>query len=209
MEYASEMIIMSELSGLKITEVPTILSKDGRSGKSHLRSFRDGWRHLKFLFMYAPNWLFLYPGFALLIIGLIGSLLLLEGGQIRFLDITFSVHTLLYCMLSIVIGINTIEMFLLIKLYAYNHHFLPQKKTANWNKLKEDAFIFGGTVLSIVGIILSIYAVAYWKHTGFSELIPEVVMRVTIPAACLTIIGIQTVFTGFLMAILKIGKEGQ
>lgn len=80
MEYASEMVVMAELNKLKITEVPTTLQKDGRTRAPHLRSFRDGWRHLKFLFMYAPNWLFLYPGMMLLIMGLVGSGILLGGG---------------------------------------------------------------------------------------------------------------------------------
>lgn len=85
MEYASEMVVMAELNGLKIAEVPTVLKKDGRSGRPHLRSFRDGWRHLKFLFMYAPNWLFLYPGIALFLLGLIISMTLL-GGAITYIE---------------------------------------------------------------------------------------------------------------------------
>ena len=144
MEYASEMVVMAELNHLKITEVPTTLKKDGRSGAPHLRSFRDGWRHLKFLFMYAPNWLFLYPGIAMLAIGLIGSTLLIVG-QISLFHVVFSIHTLLYCMFFLIIGFNIIIMFLFIKLYAYNHQFIPRQSSIDWNrKLNEDIFIFGG-----------------------------------------------------------------
>lgn len=209
MEYASEMVVMSELNGLKIAEVPTTLSRDGRSGRPHLRSFRDGWRHLKFLLMYAPNWLFLYPGIVLLAIGMLGSLILL-GGQLKLFTVTLSVHSLLYCMFFMMIGMNIIEMFLMIKLYAYNHHFLPHKTTTDWNKkLKEDNFIFSGLILAVLGILLSIYALMYWKNTGFSGLNPEMMMRLVIPAVGMMTIGVQTLFSGFLMGILKIDKVGK
>lgn len=142
MEYASEMVVMAELNHLKITEVPTTLKKDGRSRAPHLRSFRDGWRHLKFLFMYAPNWLFLYPGILLLIAGAAGSVALLLG-QVPFFNTVLSIHTLLYCMIFLIIGFNVIDMFLLVKLYAYNSRFIPEQKSVNWNeKLNEDRFIF-------------------------------------------------------------------
>lgn len=144
MEYASEMVVMAELNHLKITQVPTTLKKDGRSRAPHLRSFRDGWRHLKFLFMYAPNWLFLYPGILLLLIGGAGSVALLFG-QMHFFNKVFSIHTLLYCMFFLLIGFNIIDMFLIVKIYAYNHHFIPEQTSVNWNdKLKEDRFIFWG-----------------------------------------------------------------
>lgn len=204
MEYASEMVVMAELNHLKITEVPTTLKKDGRSRAPHLRSFRDGWRHLKFLFMYAPNWLFLYPSIALLTIGLLGSVFLLFG-QISAFKITFSIHTLLYCMFFIIIGFNIMGMFFLVKLYAYNHHFLPDNSSINWNKkLKEDTFIFGGILLTVIGIGLSICALLYWGSQGFSELVPEISMRIAIPAVSVLEIGLQSVFLGFMVGILKI-----
>lgn len=204
MEYASEMVVMAELNHLKIAEVPTTLKKDGRSGGPHLRSFRDGWRHLKFLFMYAPNWLFLYPGIALLTIGTVGSIALIIG-QVVISQVVFSVHTLLYCMFSIIMGYNIISMFLFVKLYAYNHQFIPREITADWNKrLKEDAFIFMGILLMIIGVALSIYVLLYWRRTGYSELVPEIVMRIAIPAVSLLELGVQSVFSGFIIAILKI-----
>lgn len=203
MEYASEMVVMAELNNLKITEVPTTLKKDGRSRPPHLRSFRDGWRHLKFLFMYAPNWLFLYPGILSLAAGIVGSCILYTG-QLHILEVTFSIHTFLYCMFLVATGFHIIDMFLLVKLYAYNHKFLPQNGT-DWNKkLKEDHFIFGGTLLFVVGMILGIYTVVLWKYTGYSLLVPEMVMRIAIPAVTAMLMGIQALFSGFLMGILKI-----
>ena len=204
MEYASEMVVMSELCHLKIAEVPTTLKKDGRSRAPHLRSFHDGWRHLKFLFMYAPNWLFLYPGILLLAIGLVGSIALVLG-QIVVSNVVFSVHTLLYCMFFLIIGFNIICMFLFVKLYAYNHQFIPRQTSVDWNKkLNEDIFIFTGIFLTVLGIGLSIYVLLYWKNTGYSELVPEIVMRIAIPAVSLLEIGLQSIFSGFIIGILKI-----
>lgn len=210
MEYASEMVVMAELNHLKITEVPTTLKKDGRSRAPHLRSFRDGWRHLKFLFMYAPNWLFLYPGIALLAIGVTGSIFLLLG-QVAVFHIVFSIHTLLYCMFFIMIGFNIISMFFMVKLYAYNHQFIPNRKSVNWNeRLHEDTFIFSGIILVIAGIILSVCALLYWRHRGYMELVPEVTMRIAIPAVTLLEVGLQSVFSGFMVGILKINfKNGE
>lgn len=203
MEYASEMVVKAELNGLKIAEVPTTLSKDGRSRPPHLRSFHDGWRHLKFLLMYAPNWLFLYPGLVLLIAGIAGSVVLL-GGELNLFNVMFSINTFLYFAVFIILGFNIISMFLLVKLYAYNHHFLPCKGTDWNNRLKEDLFIFLGMLLLTIGIILSIFAVSVWSIVGFGFLVPEQIMRITIPAATLIAIGTQSIFTGFIMSIVKV-----
>ncbi|MDE5580640.1 MAG: glycosyltransferase family 2 protein [Treponemataceae bacterium] len=204
MEYASEMVVMAELSHLKIAEVPTTLKKDGRSRPPHLRSFRDGWRHLKFLFMHTPNWLLLYPSLVLLIVGLAGSAALLLGAVSVF-HVSFSIHTLLYCAFFLMIGFNVIDLFLIVKLYAYNHQFIPKQSATNWNdKIKEDTFIFGGALLALLGTALSITALLYWKGTGFSDLMPETVMRLAIPACALLEIGLESLFSGFIMGIMKI-----
>ena len=206
MEYASEMVVKAELNGLRIAEVPTTLKKDGRSKPPHLRSIRDGWRHLKFLLVYAPNWLFLYPGLALLSGGIIGSLILV-GGELNLFSVTFSIDTLLYFMLFIVLGFSTISIFLLVKLYAFNHGFLPKMKI-DWNKrLKEDLFIFAGVVLIVLGIALSIFAVYFWKIHGYRELIPEQIMRITIPAVTMIALGSQSMFIGFVMSIVKVRSK--
>jgi len=206
MEYASEMVVKSELNGLKIAEVPTTLSKDGRSKPPHLRSFRDGWRHLKFLLMYAPNWLFLYPGMILLVGGVIGSIVLL-GADLNLFDITFSINTLLYFMFFIILGFNIISMFFIVKIYAFNHEFLP-KREVNWNKkLDEDSFIFGGIIPVLIGIILSVIALTSWEDTGFGQLNPETIMRLTIPAVTLIAIGVQSIFTGFIIGIMKVKSK--
>lgn len=203
MEYASEMVVLAQINGLKITEVPTTLKKDGRSRPPHLRSFRDGWRHLKFLFMYAPNWLLLYPGLMMIMVGIvIGSYLAIQ--QIVVNDVTFSIHTLLYCSAFLVIGINMVLLFIMTKTYAANNHFIPVSENDWINKIKEDVFIFGGGIISFIGIVITIIAFIMWKNIGFSGLEPEVMMRFVIPAVSALEIGTMLLLSGFLMGIFKI-----
>ena len=206
MEYASEMVVKSELNGLKIAEVPTTLSKDGRSRPPHLRSFRDGWRHLKFLLMYAPNWLLLYPGFIFLILGLVlGGTIVVD--KITINNINFSIHTLLYCACLIIIGLSILQMYLILKVYAYNHNFLPKKQT-DWNhKIREDRIIAIGAGIVILGIVLSIIAVETWKASSMGDLNAEQTMRIVIPAVLCLIVGFQSIFTGFLVGVMKIRTE--
>jgi len=206
MEYASEMVVKSELNGLKIAEVPTTLSKDGRSRPPHLRSFRDGWRHLKFLLMYAPNWLLLYPGFIFLILGLVlGGTIVVD--KITINNINFSIHTLLYCACLIIIGLSILQMYLIVKAYAYNHNFLPKKQT-DWNhKIREDRIIAIGAGIVIIGIVLSIIAVETWKASSMGDLNAEQTMRIVIPAVLCLIVGFQSIFTGFMVGVMKIRTE--
>jgi hypothetical protein len=206
MEYASEMVVKSELNGLKIAEVPTTLSKDGRSRPPHLRSFRDGWRHLKFLLMYAPNWLLLYPGFIFLILGLIlGGTIVVD--KITINNINFSIHTLLYCACLIIIGLSILQMYLIVKVYAHNHNFLPKKQT-DWNhKIREDRIIAIGAGIVILGIVLSIIAVETWKASSMGDLNAEQTMRIVIPAVLCLIVGFQSIFTGFMVGVMKIRTE--
>lgn len=207
MEYASEMVVMSELANLRITEVPTTLKKDGRSRAPHLRSLRDGWRHLKFLFMYSPRWLFLYPGIFLLAIGIIGSCFLL-GGVVNFYTVNLGIHTLLFCMTFVIVGFSIIDMFLLVKIYAYNHDFFPRTGRIDINeRLKGDYFIFIGILLVLIGIVLSVFAVIRWGKADFGDLIPENMMRLVIPATTAMAVGVEAFFSGFLLEILKIKEQ--
>lgn len=206
MEYASEMVVKSELNGLKIAEVPTTLSKDGRSRPPHLRSFRDGWRHLKFLLMYAPNWLLLYPGIFFLILGIVlGGAIVVDTITIN--NINFSIHTLLYCACLIIIGLGILQMYMIVKVYAYNHNFLP-KKQIDWNhRIREDRIIAIGAGIVILGIVLSIIAVETWKASSMGDLNAEQTMRIVIPAVLCLIVGFQSIFTGFMVGVMKIRTE--
>ena len=203
MEYASEMVVMAELHHLKIAEVPTTLKKDGRSGRPHLRSFRDGWRHLKFLLMYAPNWLYLYPAVFFLAVGsILGVLLTIDTVTIS--DVTFSIHTLLYCMCMIIVGLHILNLYRLAKVYAYNH-LKTSPDGINWNeRVSENRIILIGAILTVLGLILSAAALIKWHSADFGRLEPERVMRLVIPAVTLLEIGIQTISTGFMAGIIKI-----
>ena len=147
MEYASEMVVKSTLNNLKMTEVPTTLSPDGRSRAPHLRSFRDGWRHLKFLLMHSPNWLFLYPGIFFVALGLILTALLI-GGPLTVSTVTFDIHTMLYASAAIVVGVNIIFFSIYTKTYAKNTGFIPVKpKAAIFEKLTVEKGIAFGVIL--------------------------------------------------------------
>lgn len=208
MEYASEMVVMAELHHLKICEVPTTLKKEGRSSKPHLRSFRDGWRHLKFLLMYAPNWLFLYPALIFLFTGLAQTAILIIR-SVSIGSVTFGIHTLLYCSAAIVIGLHILSMYRIVRVYAFNHLANYPDKT-DWNrKIEENKLILFGAILTFTGIALSIAALVIWKHTGYGDLDPERVMRLVIPAVMLLETGIQNIFTGFLVGMMKIRSVGK
>lgn len=203
MEYASEMVVKSELNGYKICEVPTTLKKDGRSRPPHLRSFRDGWRHLKFLFMYAPNWLLLYPAIAFLLIGAVLGIFLI-GDSISINAVRFSIHTLMYCACFIILGMNVLQMYFIVKVYSFNHKLLPNDGV-DWNKkISENWIMLAGAVFSVIGVVISFLAFGIWKSTNLGTLDPEITMRLVIPAVLFLIVGIQCICTGFLIGILKI-----
>lgn len=208
MEYASEMVVMAELAGLKIAEVPTTLKKDGRSRAPHLKSFRDGWRHLKFLFMYCPNWLFLYPGILLVIVGVLGEGILAACGTFSIGKVVFGIHTLLYSMLFLILGVNIVFFYVFTKLYAEQSEFIPRNSAIDfWTTVSIDKGIFVGILMAVIGLVISIIALVYWKNTGFGSLIPEAVMRIVIPAATLIEVGVETVFASFFMGILRIERR--
>lgn len=204
MEYASEMVVMAELAKYKICEVATTLKKDGRSRPPHLRSFRDGWRHLKFLFMYSPRWLFLYPRVVISALGIIGAIILLVG-QFKIGSIIFSIHTLLYCSMAIVVGVTIIYFYIFTKLYAEKSHFIPHDKTIDkFVNFGENKGILVGVGGVITGIVIAIIALIFWKNNNYGEVSPEILMRFVIPSATLIELGIVTIFASFFMGILRI-----
>lgn len=207
MEYASEMVVMSELAEFKITEVPTKLHKDGRSRAPHLRSFHDGWRHLKFLLMYAPNWLYLYPGVALILIGtVLGTAITVSNTGIGYGTVHLGIHTLLYCMLFVFIGVNLVYFHLYTQVYAERNGFIPVNRSIS-DRYIEDKGIFVGCFLVVLGIIFSIVALSIWGNTGFSNLDPTMVMKIAIPSVTVIAIGVEMIFSSFFIGILKINRK--
>ncbi len=202
MEYASEMVVKATLYGLKITEVPTTLKKDGRSHAPHLRSFRDGWRHLKFLLMHSPNWLFLYPGIFFMILGLV-LLVGLVFGPVSVGSVTLDIHTMLYGSAFTIIGTSTIQFALFTKTYAKNSGFIPVDG-GHADKFTGDRVILAGAVMLMIGIAATVAAVFWWSRTSFGALDPQQVMRLTIPALTAMAVGVQMIFGGFFIGILNI-----
>ncbi|WP_368732358.1 glycosyltransferase family 2 protein [Winogradskyella ouciana] len=207
MEFASEMVVKSRLNNLSITEVPTTLKKDGRSRKPHLKTWSDGWRHLRFLMLYAPNWLFLYPGILLALIGLILSILLIIN-PIEFSGITLDVHTLSYTSAFLLVGFQFIIFYGLTKIFAVENELLPKSK--RYNKLfkiinLEKGLIIGFCLL-LIGLFLSFKGLSVWSDTNYGSLDTSTTLRIIIPAITLLQLGIQTILFSLFFSVLGLKK---
>lgn len=205
MEFASEMVVKATINNLHITEVPTTLSPDGRNRPPHLNSWRDGWRHLRFLLLYSPRWLFLYPGLVLLIFGLLG-ILWLTPGPVRLETVTFDIHSLLYSAVSLILGVQLLSFSLFAKTYGTYSGYLQEndKLTMFMAAFTLERGLIVGFVLLSLGLISSVYAIYSWGSSSFGDLIPSSMMRLTIPALTSITIGIQIVFSTFLLSVFLI-----
>ena len=208
MEYASEMVVKATMYGLKIAEVPTTLSPDGRSRAPHLRSFRDGWRHLKFLLLHSPDWLFLYPGMVFCILGLVITVSLMFG-PVTLGGVTFDIHTMLYGSAMIMIGTNMIFFSLFTRIYAIRTRFIPTKENVATRLagITTEKGAITGVILTLAGIVMTVLAFMVWKHTAFGDLNPQEMMRMTIPALTLMVVGIEMIFASFFIGILNIKHQ--
>ncbi|MBC8754312.1 glycosyltransferase family 2 protein [Kordia sp. YSTF-M3] len=208
MEFASEMIVKSKLNGLSIVQVPTILHPDGRTRPPHLNTWRDGWRHLRFLLLYSPRWLFLYPAFIMIIVGTILSTILIMN-PLTFGGIVFDVHTLLYTASSVVVGFQFLAFYALTKIFAVENGLLP--KSDRYHKLfkifnLEKGLIVGFLTLA-VGIYLSVHGLLDWKATSFSDLKPAETLRVIVPAVFTIMLGLQIILFSFFFSILGLKQH--
>ncbi len=208
MEFASETVVKASLHGLRITEVPTTLSIDGRSRPPHLRSWRDGWRHLRFLLLYSPRWLFLYPGLFLMLVGALVSGWLLLGPRVVE-GVTLDVHTFLYAAMAIIIGYQTVIFAIFTKVFAITEGLLPEdpRLTTLFQHIKLEIGIIAGMLLLVAGVALSVYALSFWSSTSFGPLDPSRTLRLVIPAATLITLGLQTVLSSFFLSILGLKRH--
>jgi glycosyltransferase involved in cell wall biosynthesis len=202
MEYASEMIVQAVINGYTISEVPTTLSPDGRSRPPHLRSWHDGWRHLKFLLLHSPNWLFLYPGFALMIIGLIIGIII-EIHPVYFRGVGFDINTLLYSVAMIIVGFNLISFHTFAKIYAMKAGFIRVEEGVHTKLNAENCALFG-LLFVLIGIAMTVMAFVVWGREGFGRMNLESFMKLTIPAIAFILMGIHLVFSGLFIDLLKI-----
>ena len=208
MEFASEMVVKATINNCRITEVPTTLSPDGRSRPPHLKTWRDGWRHLRFLLIYSPRWLFMYPGILLILAGLLGSLLILTG-KANLGNINFSNNSLLYCSAATIIGVQLIIFAVVTRMYGTEQGFLPRvpsyQKLFKWFTL-ELGLIVGG-VFILAGLIVGIISIAYWENNALGQLDLSVNLTMVIPSVTSLILGFQVFFTSFFFSILGIQKK--
>lgn len=208
MEFASEMVVKATLNGRRVAEVPTTLSPDGRTRPPHLRSWRDGWRHLRFLLLYSPRWLFLYPGGLLMLAGLMVLLWLIPGPK-KLGGVTFDVHTLLYGAAAIIIGFQAILFAVFTKIFAISEGLLPEDPRLNraFRYLTLEVGLIAGLLLILAGLGGTAYAYWYWDRLSFGNLDPSQTMRVVIPAVTALTVGCQTLFSSFFLSILGLKRR--
>jgi glycosyltransferase involved in cell wall biosynthesis len=208
MEFAIEMIVKGTLSGLALAEVPTTLSPDGRSRPPHLRTWVDGWRTLRFMLLYSPRWLFLYPGALLILVGLSTGLWLLPGPR-TVGSVTFDAHTLLYAALCVLLGVQAISFAAFAKMFAIGEGLLPEDPRLDklFRVVTLEIGLVIGTVLIVAGLAGSIYAVNFWRMRGFGRLDYPVTLRMVIPAAVAMTLGFQTILSSFLASLLRLARR--
>ncbi len=208
MEFATEMIVKARLRGMRIAEVPTVLHPDGRGRPPHLRSWRDGWRHLRFLLLYSPRWLFLVPGIVLVVLG--GAALLWIWPMPRSLGgVTLDVHTMLYAAAAVVLGFQSISFSVFAKTFAIGEKLLPEDP---WFAVVQKRFpleggLIAGLMLLVAGVVGSAVAVSAWREASFGNLEPREVLRVVIPSVLALSLGGQIVLTSFLLGLLSLGRK--
>jgi hypothetical protein len=205
MEFASEMVVKATLRKLRMTEVPTTLSPDGRSRPPHLRSWHDGWRHLRFLLLFSPAWLFFYPGLLLFLIGTAAMIWLLPG-QRSAGGITLDVNTLVFTAASIICGFQAIVFYMFAKTYAIRADLLPEDPLLGRLRgvLRLERGLIVGFVLALFGFALATYAVGVWGTQSFGPLDAEQSLRIVVPSATLLMLGLQVIFSSCLLSILQL-----
>ncbi|WP_234407322.1 glycosyltransferase family 2 protein [Microterricola viridarii] len=209
MEFASEVVVKSTLGGLRVSEVPTTLKKDGRSRPPHLRSWRDGWRHLRFLLIFSPRWLFLWPGSVAFFLGLIGTLSI-AFGPFMLGSVGFDGATQVYLAALTVVGYQAILFAILTKIYAQREGFrIPRSRS--FDKLEKrislESGALAGAILFVIGLVIAIVQLVQWSSSGFGELDATVTVRVSVLASLVMMLGAQTMMAGMFLGVLGVGLK--
>jgi glycosyltransferase involved in cell wall biosynthesis len=208
MEFASEVVVKAALAGWRIAEVPTTLRQDGRGRQSHLRSWRDGWRHLRFLLLFSPRWLFLYPGIALLTLGT-ALATALYFAPLNIAGAGLDIHSMLYSSAAAMLGLQLCLFALFARVSAQSAGLLPRQATLErfLRALTLERGLLAGLTVGVIGFLWSAAAFLQWRETGFAALDPRVVMRDTIPAATLLVGGMEIMLASFLLSVLRLKEE--
>ena len=208
MEFASEMVIKASLKGMRITEVPVVLHPDGRSRPPHLRTWRDGWRHLRFMLLFSPRWLFLYPGLALFFVGAVLSAALIAG-PLHIGSLRLDIHTLLVAGFACLIGYQLVLFAVFTKIFAIREGFHPPHPLLErvFDHITLEVGLLAGALMALGGFAGLVAAVVSWQSVGFGSLDPALTMREVIPSVVLLALGTQTVFASFFISILAIDRD--
>jgi glycosyltransferase involved in cell wall biosynthesis len=208
MEFASEMVVRSSLAGYSMTEVPTTLAKDGRSRPPHLRTWRDGWRHLRFLLIYSPRWLFLYPGIVLFVLGLIGIVLLFPG-EFRLGASTLGINTFVAACMMVLIGIQAVTFAAIARRYATQRGLLPPstRYSRALSRLTPERVLVAGLVLFVISLIGLLWAVWQWISVDFGPLTDQRILRVLMLSFTGLAAAVQLGMLAFLVSLMDITQR--
>jgi glycosyltransferase involved in cell wall biosynthesis len=208
MEFASEMIVKATLLGMKVGETPVVLSPAGRTRPPHLRSWRDGWRHLRFLLLYSPRWLFLYPGLLLMLLGTGVGIWLMPHAR-RVGRVTFDAQTLLYAGMAVLIGFQAVLFAIFTKVFAINTGLLPRDERIDHalRSVTLEAGLTCGALLFLFGVADSVYAVGLWQRALFGALDPSQTLRTIIPAVICVTLGSEIILSSFFLSVLGLARK--
>lgn len=208
MEFASEMVVKATLNKLNIVEVPTTLSPDGRSRAPHLRTWRDGWRHLRFLLLYSPRWLFLYPGMILFLVGLVMGGVLLTG-PIQIGEHALDVSALIYSMAAVLIGFQAMLFAAFSRAFVANEGLMPPSTRMQkaFKVLNLERGLIIGLLMLVLGIGLAIYGFIHWGSSDFGALNTRDAVRLAVPAATLSVLGFETIMGSFFLSVLGLSRR--
>jgi glycosyltransferase involved in cell wall biosynthesis len=208
MEFASEMIVKATAFHLRIAEIPTTLSPDGRDRAPHLRTWRDGWRHLRFLLLYSPRWLFLYPGVILFVAGTVVAALLLPGPR-RIGTVGFDVHTLLFAAMAMLTGFQSIVFATFTKVFAISEGLLPEDPRLSrlFRYITLELGLAVGIFLVLAGTGAWVLGLAYWRAHHFGALDPEKTLRIVIPGLVGFTLGFQIILSSFFLSVLGMARR--
>ena len=203
MEFASEMVIKAMLLGMRTTEVPVRLHPDGRTRAPHLRPWRDGWRHLRFMFLYSPRWLFLYPGLFAMVLGTAVGVWLFPHA--RFIgSVGFDAHTMLFAAMAVLIGFQGVSFFAFSRIFAVVEGLAPESPTLNrmFRFFSLESGLVVGSLLLVAGVAGAILTLQAWAHVDFGHLNPSRTLRAAIPSVLATTLGFEIIFASFFISMM-------
>lgn len=208
MEFASEMVVRAALAKFRIEEVPTRLHPDGRSRPPHLRTWRDGWRHLRFLLIYSPRWLFLYPGLLITLVGLFGTAVLLPG-PVRVAGIGFDIHTFIVSCLAILVGLQTVTFGVIARKFGESRGLIPpsERYSPFLSAITLERMLLLALAMGSAGMVGMIYCVMTWASTGFGPLEYQSLLRVLTLSTTAVAAALQLAFAAFLSGVMDVGTR--